>query len=209
MLKWLHMDHDSAPDRSIDYLNQIAPQGKSSLFPSKLVIFGLGAALLVALLIIIVGSTNSKPNLTVQTTGLYARLQTLQTITSSEQNYLKDTQLRASNSSLTLLLSNSTRDIGNYLTAADKKFKMPQGIQQSEKAYLDNLTTKFNDARLNVDLDSTYAREMSYQLSVVHTIMSSIYRLEPSKSLSDILVTANDNLEPLRQTFADFSGAKE
>jgi hypothetical protein len=203
------MDHDSAPDRSIDYLNQIAPRGKSSLFPSKLVMIGLGAALLVALLIIVIGSTNSKPDLTAQTTGLYARLQTLQTIASNEQNDLKDTQLRASNSSLTLLLNNSTRDIGSYLTGVNKKFKIPQGVQQSEKAYLENLTTKFTDARLNVDLDSTYAREMSYQLGVVHTTMNSIYRLKPSQSLSDILVTANNNLEPLRQTFANFSGAKE
>ena len=196
-------------DRSIDYLNQIAPKTKAPLFANKWIPIGLGALVLLGIIIIVVGSIHRQPNLTTQVTDLYARLQTLQTISSTEQNSLKDTQLRATNSSLTLILNNSSTDAAAFLKGASNNIQIPQEIQKSEKAYLDTLTNKFNYARLNVELDSTYAREMAYQLNVVHTMMNSIYQQKPSKALSDMLVDTNNKLEPLQQTFANFSGAKE
>lgn len=203
------MNPDQQPNRSIDYLNQIAPQQKLKLLPGKWVVWGLAGALFIALLIIIIGALNQTPSLSNRATVLYVRLQTLQTISSNEQPFLKDSSLRASNGSLSLLLTNSSRDISDYLSGGGKKLTLPADLITSEKTYLDKLNAKFDDARLNVDLDSTYAREMAYQLNVVQTMMQSIYREKPDKSLESVLTTTYDNLTPLQQTFAGFSGSKE
>ena len=197
-------------ERSIDYLNQIAPQTRQKTLPTKFILIGVVIAAIIAAFLFIGIALNGRPSTSEQVTNLYARLTTLQTITSTEQRDLKDTQLRATNSSLSLLLTNSIRDIGKTLTTGSStSVKIPQTLTDSEKAYAQKLTDKFTDAKLNVELDSTYAREMAYQLNLAHTMMKSLYNGTSSQSTKTLLQQTSDTLTPLQQTFSDFSGSKE
>lgn len=203
---------EQAPEfeRSIDYLDQIAPQTRAKGPSTKLILIGIIVAALLSVFLFIGIAIGSRPSTSQQMMNLYARLGTLQTITSAEQSSLKDTQLRAANSSLSLLLTNSIRDIGKTLVVGSApSVKVPQPLTASEKAYGQKLTDKFIDAKLNVELDSTYAREMAYQLSLVNTMMKSLYSNSSSKSTKDLLQQTNSTLMPLQQTFSDFSGSKE
>lgn len=197
-------------ERSIDYLDQIAPATRQKALPTKFILIGVVIAAIIAVFLFIGIALNGRPSTSEQMMKLYARLNTLQTITSTEQKSLKDTQLRTANSSLSLLLTNSIRDIGKTLTTGSSNgVKVPQTLTASEKAYAQKLTDKFTDAKLNVELDSTYAREMAYQLSLVHTMMKSLYNGASSNSTKMLLQQTSDTLTPLQQTFSDFSGSKE
>lgn len=197
------------PTRSIDYLNQISAPPRSSRGPSKIVMFGAIAAAVIAIILFFFLAMNAQPSPTEKLTALYARLQTLQSISTTEQPYISDSSLLASNSNLSLLLSGAIRDIGTDLNPQNPtNVRLSKNLNASESAYLDNLKTKFTNAKLNVVLDSTYAREMAYQLSLVHTDMQNIYKDAGSK-LRGTLSTANDNLTPIQKTFSDFSGTKE
>lgn len=203
---------EQAPEfeRSIDYLDQIAPETRTKGPSTRLILIGIIVAALLSIFLFIGIALSSRPSTSEQMMKLYARLSTLQTITSKEQSFLKDTQLRTANSSLSLLLTNSIRDIGATLTTgSEKSAKVPQQLTANEKAYGQKLTDKFTDAKLNVELDSTYAREMAYQLSLVNTMMKSLYNSSSAKSTKDLLQQTNSTLMPLQQTFSDFSGSKE
>lgn len=196
-------------DRSIDYLNQIAPQSRLKRGPSNLVLLGAAGAAVLAIILFFAIIFGSQPSTSARLTSLYARLQTLQSVASTEQRNLKDNTLRTTNSSLSLLLTNSLRDIGSKLQNGSQSVQLPASVTASEKSYLAKLTGEFTDAKLNVELDSTYAREMAYQLSLVHTMMKSLYASADTTSLKTLLSTTNDNLTPIQQAFSSFSGSKE
>lgn len=198
-------------DRSINYLNQIAatPARRVSL-PSPRILLGIIIVGVLALLIIGFMLFNSQPSMTGRLTSLYLRLQTLQAVASDEQSDLKDTSLRTVNSNLSILLTNSLRDTESALTKRNIKVNaISQTSKKTEQAYQTKLTDELTDAKLNVALDSTYAREMAYQLSIVHSMMKTIYNSTNNSDLKSTLSTTNNNLEAIQQSFESFSGSKE
>ena len=194
-------------ERSIDYLNQIAPKQQTRGLPTKYILIGIVVAVVLSVLLFVSIAAHSKPSVQSQLMTLYARLQTLQTVVNTEEPLLQDTSLQSTNSSLSLLLANSIRDVGSQLgSTANQTVRVPQSLATSERAYLGKLTDEFTNAKLNVQLDSTYAREMTYQLNIVHTMMKSIYNQTSSKSIQGLMSTTNDNLAPMQDTFSGFTG---
>ena len=66
------------------------------------------------------------------------------------------------------------------------------------------MASRLEDARLNAKYDSTYAREMSYQLA---TILSLYQKLIPASTpqTKTILEKATTNLEPIQKDLANFN----
>jgi hypothetical protein len=192
---------------SIDYLNQIAPQPKKSGIKDKFFLLIIGGGILVAIvvgLIMLSGGGTASPTQKMQT--LAARMTTLQTIASTAQKNLKSSDLRSTNSSLTIFLTNANRDIVTpYKTNNVDVAKIDKKITAAESG--DALKQKLEDARLNAVFDRTYAREMSYQLDTVVALMKDIYANTSSKSLKEFLDSTNKNLQPIIKQFTDFSGA--
>ena len=193
------------PSFTPDYLNQIAPQApKRQLFNRNRLIFGgLGLAFVIIILLsLIIKATTGGTTKDLQ--QLTARLQTTQTIASGAQTKLKSSELRSLNSNLGLYLTNTLRDINTQRkdegidpNNLDKK------IVASEAAT--DMTNRLEDARLNAVYDSTYAREMSYQLE---SIMALIYQVKAStsrQSLKDFLDSTYANLKPTQTAFSDFN----
>jgi hypothetical protein len=193
-----------APQYSIDYLNQIAPQPKKGGLNNRMFLFIIGGGLLLALIvgIMTLASSSNGPTQTMQT--LAARMLTLQTISDTAQKNIKSTKLRNTNSSLAIFLTNANHAAVAPLKASgvDVK-KIDKKITTAEKN--EALVAKLEDARLNATFDRTYSREMSYQLSTVEALMKTIYNKTKSKSMKDFLSQTNSNIVPIITQLDDFN----
>jgi hypothetical protein len=201
------MDPNTNPSQtpySIDYLNQIAPQQKKPGVSNKLFLMVIGGGLLLAVIIgiLMLSSSASGPTKKIQT--LAARLTTLQTISDKAQKNIKSGDLRSTNSSLTIFLTNANRDMVEPLkkNGVDVK-KIDKSITAKEAGT--DLTKTLEDARLNAVYDRTYAREMGYQLDTVAALMKDILESSNSKSLKEFLISTDANLLPLKKQFKEFS----
>jgi len=195
------------PDQNqypIDYLNQIAPQQpKAGMNRNKfLLLMGGGLVLIIVVVVLMLSAGGGGPKDKMQT--LAARLVTLQDISKKAQPNLKSSALRATNSSLTILLTNANHDITDPLKINGVDVKnLDKNIQAKEDGT--ELRDKLEDARLNAIYDRTYAREMTYQLETTAALMGDIYDHSNSKSLKDFLLATDTNLQPIRQSLSDFS----
>lgn len=195
---------------SIDYLDQISPPVKTSRVASPKFFFGIIAGL-VALLLVVGGlmllSNRASPM--DKSTDMLLRMQTLEKVARIQHGHLRDGQLRATNSSYLLFLANAIRDIKEPLqTAGVTTSQLPKDQRDLEKSIENELNTQFDEARLNVILDRTYAREMNYQLEILHGMMISVYNSTDNPVLTEYLETTENNLGQVSDGFSAFSGSK-
>lgn len=206
MLKWRHMN----PNNPLDYLNQIAPQQPKrrvigTLRPLHYVIGGIIIVLGLVLIIGLVVRGTSNPTRDMQ--HLVARLQTTATIANNADKSIKDGQLSVVNSNLEIYLTNTNRDIAAPFKKAGVGSKIPKDVISTENG--NDLSARLEDARLNAVFDSTYAREMAYQLSSIMTLMKKVYQSTDNKDVKTFLETAYNNLQPTEQSFSSFKATTE
>jgi hypothetical protein len=197
------------PDQNpypIDYLNQIAPQAPKQGINNKLFFLLIGGGLLIAIIVGILALTSGSNGPTQKMRTLAARLTTLQSIAGDAQRNIKSGQLRTTNSTLNIFLTNANRDIIEPLSknGVDIK-KIDKSIQTKENG--EKLKAELEDARLNATFDRTYAREMSFQLDTIAALMKDIYENSNSKSLKEFLEATDTNLQPIKKQLADFNAA--
>lgn len=188
----------------IDYLNQIAPEQPKPVVGNKkfLFIVGGGALLVIIVALMIFSSASSGPKEQMQT--LAARMITLQDVSKKAQTNIKSGALRATNSNLTIFLTNANRDIAEPLKNNDIDIKrLDANVQAKEDGT--ELSEKLENARLNAVYDRTYAREMAFQLETIAVLMGDIYDRTNSKSLKDFLLKTDENLQPIKKTLNEFS----
>lgn len=191
---------------SIDYLNQIAPKPQKQGLNNRLFLIIIGGGLLLALIVLVLTLTNSGSGPTQKMQTFAARVQSLEKITADAQRNIKSNDLRGTNSNLTLFLTNTDQGMTTPLKNNNVDVKtLDPTVLASAKSDGDALTAKLEDARLNAVFDRTYAQEMSYQLSTLRTLMSSIYTSSGSKSLKDFLQTTDNTLVPIQKQFNSFN----
>jgi len=197
--------NDEKPLPPPDYLNQIAPQAPRKagfLHKQKILIAILGAIVILVIIVIgslLLGGTRS-------TEKLAARLIATESITDGATSKIKSTQLRAINSELKIYLTNTIRDIEPILTKINTNIKkLSKNATSAESS--EKMLATLEDARLNAVYDRTYAREMSYQLDTILTLMHQISSDTGNKELKSFLESAENNLEPTQKQFANFDAA--
>lgn len=194
------------PIYSVDYLNQIAPQApkRKGLSHTQIVLaVAAGFVILLVIMLSIIVTSNGSAKLEQH---LAARLQSTETIVSSAQSTLKSTQLRTLNSNLSIYLTNTNRDIAApLLQSGINVSKLDKAVVASESST--SISNKLEDARLNVDFDRTYAREIAYRLETITLLMKQLYGSTNNKSFKSFLDSAYTNLEPTQKQFADFNAA--
>lgn len=190
----------------IDYLNQISPEVKKPAMQNRILYIVISAAVLLTLVIAVFALLGSGSGSSKSLSTLAARLQTLQSIASTSQQTIKSSQLRTINSSLSLFLTNTNRDILEPLTANKiKSTALDKTVLAKENGA--ELKKTLEDARLNAVFDRTYAREMSYELDTVAALMKELYTDTKSQSLKAFLETTDTNLQPIKKQFSDFNAA--
>jgi len=188
-----------------DYLNQIAPKiiKKTDILRNKLIIIG-GISIVVVLIAIIIANIVS--GMVNQTEQLAARLLSTEVILNNATSKTKSTQLRTSNGNLKLYLTNTIRDITPILK---KEAVNINNLNKKIKVIESNTTvlSTLEDARLNATYDRVYAREMSYKLDTIITLMDQIQKRSSDKAMKTFLQDAIINLKPIQTQFADFNAA--
>jgi hypothetical protein len=193
-----------------NYLDQIAPQAvKRSFFQGRarmIIFFGLIALILVIILSITVGAlTNSRKE---PWERLNLRLAATTEVVTSSEGKIKNSQLRSINSNLKISLTNTQRDLAAPLLTANVNVKkIPKSVITSESS--EAMLTRLEDGRLNAKYDSTYAREMNYQLSNLLTLLKQLYSSSSNQSNKTFLETTYNNLEPVQKSLSEFSASNE
>jgi len=190
-----------------DYLNQIAPKTpktKIDFLRQKPILIGL---LIVAVIIIITLFALMAGNLldgTKPIKTLSARLASTSNTATLAKNNIKNTNLRALNSSLNIYLSNTIRDMAPILVLnkIDTK-KIDKNITAAESNT--KLLAILEDARLNAIYDRTYAREMASQLEKTLLLMNQINNSSKSSKTKSFLDSAIKNLTLIQKQFADYN----
>lgn len=187
-----------------DYLDQIAPQHIKHGVPG-FNIFGLVAVaifVIIGLSIATVIISGAPKN----TEILAARLVATKDVAENATDKLRNTQLRAVNSNLKLLLTNTLRDIKPLLASVNVDIASLDSSAVAAES-TEALSQTLEDARLNAVYDRTYAREMSYKLETILSLMKQTYSNTSNADLKKFLVESYDNLVKIQQTFADFNAA--
>lgn len=199
---------------SLDYLNQIAPTASKKALPfiggPLKPIHYIFAGLIVLLVIVLIVSiaSNAGGGAKRKLEHLAARLSTTATIVEDAESRLKSTTLRTLNSNLKLSLANTNRDIVAPLARVGiTTSKLPASVTEEEAAT--DVTNRLEDARLNAVYDSTYAREIAYQLDTTLTLMKDAYSSSKNEQVKSFLTTAYNNLEPTKEAFAEFNASTE
>lgn len=194
----------------LDYLNQIAPQApKKQLFALNLRTVLLGAVAVVILIIIIAtvsGIVTSSSKAPWQ--RFSARLNATTTVVEDSTGKIKNSQLRSINSDLKLYLTNTKRDLAPAMKALEiNTEKLPASIVAEESSTA--MSERLEDGRLNARYDSTYAREMTYQLATLLSSLQALYASNVGPQTKELLKTAYDNLLPTYKSVSEFSTATE
>ncbi len=189
-----------------DYLDQIASPQKASGISSRLFFIIIGAALVLVIGFIILLFSGANTPKSASTERLALRLQTLQKVSQSAHKNIKSSTLRSINSNLTVSLINSNRDIATPLKAAKIDLKKTDKKLTAEENG-DTLNATLEKARLNVDFDNTYAREMSYELERTIVLMNGLLKTTRSISLKTFLQSSTKDLSTLQKQFSTYNSA--
>ncbi len=195
---------------SLDYLNQIAPEApKPKRFGLNLKTVLIVSAVL--MIIVIIASlfaslsANSPKN---DWQRLSAKLTATEAVTSKANSIIKNSQLRSINSNLKLYITNTKRDLNPKLvTLGVDVEKLPENIVAKENGT--GMTERLETGRLNAKYDSTYAREMAYQLGTILALYQKLYASSNSAADKEFLGAAYENLKPTQESIANFSASNE
>ena len=200
-----------------EYLNQISDENRPvkksrrGILNSRFFIVGM-AGLIALIIIIIIGSilsnrNNSEKNLNF---ALKLRLDNTAAIISDYQPKVKSSDLRSSSASLASVLSNTSRDLTDYLTAKYEYKDSDINKILTEEANLskDELEADLFEAKINGNLDRIYAHKMAYEVSLIMSQENRLINMTKNEALKELLTSSYKSLENLYENFNSFSEAK-
>ena len=200
----------SEPDTSfpVDYLNEIAPK-QQPVQMNRFAVFGLIGGVLLLAFAIVMMMVNSQPNYTKQAQTTLARIETLQAATKEQQSRLTENELSSMNTTLTTSLGSMGTELKSSLKDAKIKTELVGDAKKTEKAYSDKLSKTLEDAYLTGSLDRVYAREMSYQLSILKSYLHKLKTASGNrKAIADYVATNSKTLDAATKSFSNFTSTK-
>lgn len=199
-----------------NYLNQISQQArpvkKSGGFMKSPLFFGLIGAVVAMILIIVIGSSlGGGESLSEQSISLKYYIDGVTEVIDEYQDYVKSPKLRSSSASLGSILSNTSKELTNYLSDS-YGFKEESGaypkLQEEAELSKDVLAEDLFNAKIGGTLDRIYAHKMAYEIELIMEEESDIYDKTPNETLKSLLETSYNSLENLYKDFDDFSESK-
>lgn len=200
-----------------EYLNQISATSKpmavkkEGLFSSKLFIW-IMIALAALVFIVIVGSIIGSGKDGEKDLGYALRLHLTNTgsAINTYQDNIKSSELRSNSASLYSVLSNTNRELSNYLSA---KYKIKDS--DIDKKIVAEATTAFNalstelfQAKINGILDRVFAHKMAYEITLLLSEEKKLIEVSKNEALDEALTTSYKSLENLYPKFNEFSETK-
>jgi len=194
----------------LDYLNQIAPQApKKPIFALNLRTIIFAALIFIVLIIIIANVGSALANSRKEPWERFsARLTATAVVVDSSTDNIKNSQLRSLNSDLKLYITNTQRDLATPLQGVGvNAAKLPASVVSKEST--EAMLARLEDGRLNAKFDSTYAREMSYQLATTLALLQQLHKSNIGPQTKQYLADAYANLAPTYEAISEFSASNE
>ncbi len=189
--------------------NRPAKKSKIDLFKNKFVLVGIicvAGVILMAIVGAVLGG--GKSGLKEQSISLKIRLDSTSEIISNYQGLVKSSYLRSNSTSLSGILSNTNRDLSNYITEKYKSSDAEKKVQEDEDTHKANLDAELFEARINGILDRIYAHKIAYEVSLIMSMESKLYDATSDDALKEILNTSYDSLTVIYEKFENYSEAK-
>ncbi|MBR2994678.1 hypothetical protein IKF32_02060 [Candidatus Saccharibacteria bacterium] len=125
------------------------------------------------------------------------------------QKLVKSSDLRSDSTSLYSVLSNTSRDLENFLkdTYGNTDAKKAIGEKKQNELALqrDGLESELFEAKINGTLDTIYARKLSYEISLLMNEEYQIYSTTGNDTLKGLIDTSYNSLKNLYDKINGFS----
>lgn len=183
-----------------NYLDTIAAPPQQQTMKPWLLWAIIGGVLLFAVVAFMMLTSGGKsPNERIQ--QMTWRMESVGKLADDSYKSIKSTELRAANSSLSTILTGSVQEGSALLPENMQKQKQPK--ESKLASYFTELATKLEDARLNGDFDTPYAREIAYQIGLIRSEIKSLLPGANTK-LKAYLTELDKNLESVGSAFSHF-----
>lgn len=188
----------------LEYLNSISAPAQTKTINPLFLWLGIGGFLV---LIIVLGASllfGGKETVAERFNAVSYRIESVQDLTKTSSKKIKSSQLLAANGSLSTILNGANAELQQLNPSPSKK---PVKLQKDSPLVTEfsTVTAKLEDARLNARFDTSYAREMSYQISKIMSENKVIGDETRSAPLKEYLETLNKDLAGLNKQFAAFN----
>lgn len=201
-----------------EYLNKIAgdvrPAKKSrasGLMGSPLMkVAAIGVVLILVVMAVGMALGSGKGGVEKQSTALLLHVDNTSAVISTYQSQLKSSTLRSLSASLAAILSNTSRDLTNYMTEKYnyKANLVDKNIIEEATLSKDELDNVLFNAKINGVLDRIFAHKMAYEISLIKAEEASVHEIARDDTLKTMLATSYDSLDNLYTQFSDFSETK-
>ena len=124
------------------------------------------------------------------------------------QKNVKSSDLRSSSASLDGVVTNTNRDLTNFLKETYKFESAEEKTQLAEDEHREELDAELFEAKINGILDRIYAHKMAYEITIIMSMESKLYDSVSNEDLKGIIKTSYDSLKILQDKFSGFSEAK-
>lgn len=197
------------------YLNQISQttkpieQKESVLSPKifKFAAIGIGLTIFLVIIGSLLKNLNNKEFLLTQQLDL--RTTNLIETIEEYNKQVKSPALRSIGTSFSAILSDTNRDIEEYLVQEyefDPK-KADAKIMKQETELIDDLNKSLENARLNGILDRTYVNKLDLQITLMLSLESDIISRTKKPELRSMLEKSSDSLKTLQNTIEGYDNA--
>ena len=197
----------------LDQISQSVRPEKQSPFSSisPVIKYGLlGAIVLIILLFFLSALGSQGDKLQESAFALKIHVDNVETEIDTYHSSLKSSVLRSYSTSLKTILLNMSPALNSYVTNqyeySDKT--IPDSVTTDEETLLTTLDESLFKAKINGYLDSTYASEMAYEISIITARIETVFDDIDDESLRATIQSSYDSLNLLYDNFANFSPAK-
>jgi len=178
----------------IDYLNQIAAPPEPTGFDKKTKLIIIIIALVGVLglgLIWAASQSGSGPTIS----NAIMRIARLQTVTELQKKRLKNSTVTDINSSLDAILTTAV----NKATPIAQSEKLDINKALKVPDFEAKLSAKLDDAFLNDQLDAVYTREMTYQLELLNSELSSLSKKSKKSDVKEFLEKTQTDITSIKK----------
>lgn len=202
---------------AVDYLGGIAPSMPANTITiagkriSKKVFFlvlGGGAALLLAAALLLFAPQPRASN-TLSASNLYVSMIDTADITKTAGRNIKDSKLRAINSSLGALLTGSTKQFEEPLAKTGVDYKKLSAEAKKPPFKDEKIRAKLEDARLLGTYDRAYTSEIQLRVNTMIITMESIQRQTQSSSMRSYVEASLPEYKQTKQAIEDLQSTTD
>lgn len=206
-----------------DYLERIASEARPltkkapgffgntlNLSMKQLKIIGIAvAAVILVLFVAMIASSGNKNSERDYVDTAYLRTKDLSDVIDEYRTYIRSSELRSMAMSLRSILTETNYNLATSLSN-DFGAKTPEkpdkeSTATKEAALIGELSDSLEAARLNALLDRVFAREYTYQISLLISLETDIINRTKKEPLKSNLTSSRSNLETLHEQFDSFS----